>query len=604
MEVNVTKEKVIITSPVAINSNEYMVNTCKFILPQSFQGLTVTAVFNKIPVPLTGDTCYIPALEKGTATVGVYAYEYADDGIKLMYSPSPATFFVCDGSYSTETAVEELPLITEFEKYCAAVTALTFPKSDVISEFDDSTDYDDTKVFSVGALRSVLSMFSNEMVNLRKEAESIESKAEKIINKATIIGASSTDFTYPSSKAVADYVATREAELNKSITAVSGSLESTDTRVDNVLNRINDINNGITEVNSNISNNSAEISALNSALESGVRELNSKITENASGITANENSITGINTELRELKSTNENTELVLEEMQSDIELNSQSISQLENQLSGGIFGYANALKGSASGVGSVAISDLSPLKQELEISLSSETLTDFSGVTVTAECKNLFDVSGRMLRNFGSGGADTVRSPDGKSIYLAVAGSNVYKHNSGSYQYNDNTGELTCDVLYAYYGPAFDFAVEPSTSYAISVGTFPENGMIFASYYTGSGEHISCNTFRKNGVVTTPANAEWMLLGFSASSNNTTVVYNKIQVEKSDSVTEYTPYFDMCSVKASAKGTVDGIICNGSTVVIVADNSSVQINVEYNRDINTVINSLIEAVGLLGGSV
>lgn len=604
MEVNVTKERVIITSPVAINSNEYMVNTCKFILPQSFQGLTVTAVFNKIPVPLTGDTCYIPALEKGTATVGVYAYEYADDGIKLMYSPSPATFFVCDGSYSTETAVEELPSITEFEKYCAAVTALTFPKSDVISEFDDSTDYDDTKVFSVGALRSVLSMFSNEMENLRAEAESIESKAEKIINKATIIGASSTDFTYPSSKAVADYVATREAVLNQSITAVSGSLESTDTRVDDVLNRINDINNGITEVNSNISNNSAEISALNSALESGVRELNSKITENASGITANENSIAGINTELGELKSTNENTELVLEEMQSDIELNSQSISQLENQLSGGIFGYANALKGSASGVGSVAISDLSPLKQELEISLSSETLTDFSGVTVTAECKNLLGISGRTLTPFGYSGSGSVRSLNGESIYLAVAGSNVYKHNSGYYKYNESKGTLTCGVVYAYYGPAFDIAVEPSTSYAISVEEFPDNGLIFAAFYNSAGEYISSDTLKKNGCVTSPENAVWMLVGFSASVNNTTVSFSKIQVEKATAVTEYMPYFEAVTATASSDGSVEGFVCNGTYIKIVSSNGDVQINVEYNRDINTVINSLIEAVGLLGGSV
>ena len=170
MKVKVTKERVLITESVAVNENELNVNLCDFVLPECFQGLTVTATFNNIPVPLTGTQCYIPSLKSGTAILGVYAYQEDENGeLSLMYSPKPACFCVNKGSYSERTAVEEIPTISEFERYCATVSALTFPKSDVIREVDLEGEFDDAQVYSARALNSALEEVGDFLGNCDEE---------------------------------------------------------------------------------------------------------------------------------------------------------------------------------------------------------------------------------------------------------------------------------------------------------------------------------------------------------------------------------------------------------------------------------------------------
>ncbi len=118
MKVIVTKEAVVIAEYSCINEGEVCVNTCYFDLPECFEGLSVTAAFNNIPVPITDNQCNIPSLKKGTVTLGVYAYTEDETGVTLMYSPKPTVFYVNPGSYSEEIGVEEIPTVTEFEQYC------------------------------------------------------------------------------------------------------------------------------------------------------------------------------------------------------------------------------------------------------------------------------------------------------------------------------------------------------------------------------------------------------------------------------------------------------------------------------------------------------
>ncbi len=118
MKVNVTKEKVIIERLSQINENEINVNTCEFQLPECFEGLTVTAIFNNIPVPVSDGKCVIPNLKKGTAILGVYAYTEENGEVKVMYSPSPTSFSVDKGSFTEDVVDEAIPEITQFETYC------------------------------------------------------------------------------------------------------------------------------------------------------------------------------------------------------------------------------------------------------------------------------------------------------------------------------------------------------------------------------------------------------------------------------------------------------------------------------------------------------
>ncbi len=132
MKVKVSKEKVIIEESSPVNENEINVNSCQFTLPQCFEGLQVTAIFNNIPIPVSGNTCTIPNLKSGTATLGVYAYKVSSDEIELMYSPEPTSFFVGKGSFTEAVNEQELPELSQFEQYCQALQKQFNDAADVI----------------------------------------------------------------------------------------------------------------------------------------------------------------------------------------------------------------------------------------------------------------------------------------------------------------------------------------------------------------------------------------------------------------------------------------------------------------------------------------
>lgn len=121
MLVEVTKNNVKILQCEAINQGEYNVNKCSFDLPDIFEGLTVCACFNSIPVPLVNGECVIPSLEQGTAVLGVYAYKENEGSLELMYSPEPAMFCVLKGSFSAEVNKEAVPEISVYEQYCKMI---------------------------------------------------------------------------------------------------------------------------------------------------------------------------------------------------------------------------------------------------------------------------------------------------------------------------------------------------------------------------------------------------------------------------------------------------------------------------------------------------
>lgn len=165
MDVSVTKDTVAITRYTTVNGGEVGVNTCHFQLPEEFDSLTVTAAFNNIPVPVIDGECLVPTLKKGTVVLGVYAYKEDDKGITLMYSPKPTAFYVNEGSYIEEPAVEEMPTLGEYEKYCT--------------------------------------MFAEYL------AERVEGH-ERIENRVTAITADSTHNQYPTARAVYELAGDRE----------------------------------------------------------------------------------------------------------------------------------------------------------------------------------------------------------------------------------------------------------------------------------------------------------------------------------------------------------------------------------------------------------
>ncbi len=118
MKVKVTDKQVMITEISEIYEGEFGINRCDFTLPKSFDGLSVTAVFNGIPVALVDGKCIIPALKNVNCILGVYAYKENESQTELMYSPKPTMFFVGKGSFCQEFNEEIIPEVFEYETYC------------------------------------------------------------------------------------------------------------------------------------------------------------------------------------------------------------------------------------------------------------------------------------------------------------------------------------------------------------------------------------------------------------------------------------------------------------------------------------------------------
>ena len=118
MKVKVTEKQVMITELTEIYEGEFGINRCDFTLPEAFDGLGVTAVFNGIPVPVTDGKCIIPSLPNGNCVIGVYAYQKNGDETELMYSPKPTMFFVGKGSFCRDINEEIIPEVFDYETYC------------------------------------------------------------------------------------------------------------------------------------------------------------------------------------------------------------------------------------------------------------------------------------------------------------------------------------------------------------------------------------------------------------------------------------------------------------------------------------------------------
>lgn len=119
MRVEVTEKKVMITQISEVYEGEFGINRCDFTLPESFEGLSVTAIFNGVPVPLVDGKCIIPSLNKGNCILGVYAYRKNGEDLELMYSPKPTVFFVDEGSFCSDINAQTVPEISDLESYCS-----------------------------------------------------------------------------------------------------------------------------------------------------------------------------------------------------------------------------------------------------------------------------------------------------------------------------------------------------------------------------------------------------------------------------------------------------------------------------------------------------
>lgn len=124
MQIQVTKNKVILPDNYIINKGEYHVNVLEFLFSEEYTNEMVKkAIFvskdESIEQVIINNQCHIPneMLNIKNFELRVYAYEIENGELVLRYSPTYAVVYLREGSYKSDTSSEEIITPTQFEQF-------------------------------------------------------------------------------------------------------------------------------------------------------------------------------------------------------------------------------------------------------------------------------------------------------------------------------------------------------------------------------------------------------------------------------------------------------------------------------------------------------
>ena len=267
-----------------------------------------------------------------------------------------------------------------------------------------------------------------------------------------------------------------------------------------------------------------------------------------------------------------------------DINQLSENFKKIDNLLPGVASqnNVCNSLKGAKSGT-TVLATDVSPLEHNLTVKLTSDTVSDFSGVTVSRYGKNLFNP--KILTDAG--------------FALNSNGYYVGQINALNNTYGGFNGRLPLPDFIP--NTQYSISFEGKTSVNVSAG-----GVYIKILYTdGSNENlvISSSTLEKYSVTTSATKSiEKISAAFGDNGTDTVYIKNFIVCVGKDSTFE--EYIVPKVYNASSSGNVNGITSLYPSVTLLTDNSNVSIEMEYNRDINKAFAELQQAIISLGGTI
>lgn len=209
-------------------------------------------------------------------------------------------------------------------------------------------------------------------------------------------------------------------------------------------------------------------------------------------------------------------------------------------------FGIINEV----TGTGIVTLDYVNENEHNVEVKLSSDTVTDFSGVEVKCVGKNLFDES--KLSN---------------GEFVEFNGIRCYKYRDSSL------------------GISYDGIFDLNSQHTIAIRIYRDNENAtkhtnFSVEYTdGSKSNIKCIP-NETTIFTSPINKSIKRIKSSASYSDTAYLDLSImQIEISPVKTDYEPYTEK-TYTANADGTVDGVTSISPTMNIICD--GVDISAKY----------------------
>ncbi len=217
---------------------------------------------------------------------------------------------------------------------------------------------------------------------------------------------------------------------------------------------------------------------------------------------------------------------------------------------------FANAIKGVANGK-IIAIHDASPVEHELKCRITSEDASiDLATVNVTRTGKNLIPYPYKTKSRTINGVTFTVNDD---SVHIA--------------------GTATAQAAFS----LADIDLGDKNIVAVT-----------AEYATANGYTIS-----KRLMYNSITKIIYIVVNKDISVDET--IYP--QAEVGSSATEYERYNGQ-TVTVNTDGTVDGLMSASPNMTIFTDNAGINIECEYNKDTNKVIENLVNAIISLGGNV
>ena len=218
-----------------------------------------------------------------------------------------------------------------------------------------------------------------------------------------------------------------------------------------------------------------------------------------------------------------------------------------------------------------IAVNDVNAVEHSVGCYLTSDTITDFSGIEVSRYGKNLFDKDfASVISNWTNhiGGYKYIKVFVGKGNTVTV-----------SYQQDLVTG-MDCPYTMIRLSP------DGESDYWIYHQTV--DGLINKKATVTSIEdyiYVRANVFNDE------TRARFMQY-----------IGNDLQIEINPTATPYTPYIEPVTYTAKSDGTVEGVTSISPNMTLLSNNNGVVINANYLRDIDTYIDNLITDVALTGG--
>lgn len=224
------------------------------------------------------------------------------------------------------------------------------------------------------------------------------------------------------------------------------------------------------------------------------------------------------------------------------------------------VFGYNDSKQGKV-----ITADNVHPIEHNLKIKLSSDSVTDFSGVNVTRCGKNIFDADAVLPSlenpNLPYDICKWIKQKDGSFFMQNIGGLERYKW------FENTTG----------YGGQVSFSL--ATKANNGTGELNTLNIIF-TYTDGSKESLNVRNDTDYTTYTFKTDAKKTLSYIYQSYHSNVATYIKDIMITFGTDTEYEPY-NLQTVTANADGTVEGIT-GLPNMTLLTDTDGVVINCEY----------------------